>query len=132
MHQIHKADNQKCIDTKSVLHITLLQIRSTPLGPGLLSPATLLFNCQKRSIMQIISRLPISPNNNDEYYEALVERGTKKDKNHDTPQNYDFISIGSTVVVQQEDGRLWTYGKVVGKGDHTHNRLYTIHVTMTG
>ena len=34
--------------------------------------------------MAILSRLPISPNNDDEHYETLVVRNTKKDKNHDT------------------------------------------------
>ena len=49
--------------------------------------------------MLILSRLLISPNNDDEHYEALVKRQTKKDMSHDTPRNYDFIPIGSTVVV---------------------------------
>ena len=31
----------RCINTKLDVHMTLLQIRSTPLGPGLLSPTML-------------------------------------------------------------------------------------------
>ena len=43
------------------------------------------------------------------------------------------ISIGSTVVVQQEDGGPWTHGTVIGKGDHNqHNRSYKIQVTKSG
>ena len=74
MHQIDKTDNQKCIDTKYDRHIALLDIRSAPLGPGLQSPATLVFNYPIRGIL---SRLPISQNKNDEHYEALVKRQTK-------------------------------------------------------
>ena len=37
------------------------------------NPATLLVNCPIRGIMSILRRTPISPNDNDEYYEALVE-----------------------------------------------------------
>ena len=33
MYQTYKANAQKCLDTKSDLHIALSQIRSTPLGP---------------------------------------------------------------------------------------------------
>ena len=43
------------------------------------------------------------------------------------------IPIGSTVVVQWEDGRLWIHGAILGKGDHNHrNRSYKIQVTTTG
>ena len=69
---------KKCTDTKSDMHIALLQIRSTPLGQGLPSPARLLFNNPIRGIMPILSRSPIGPNNNDEHYEASVERQTKR------------------------------------------------------
>ena len=86
-------------DTKSDMDIALLQIRSTPLGPGLPCPAMLLFNHPIRGIMPILSRPLISTNNDDEHNEALVKRCTKKDKNHDTSRNYDFIPIGYTVVV---------------------------------
>ena len=35
--------------------------------------------------------------------------------------NYDLFSIGSTVVVQWEDGGPWTHSTVVGRGNHNHN-----------
>ena len=83
--------------------------------------------------MPIINRPPSGLNNNDEHYEALVRRQMKNDKNHDSPRKYAFIPIGSTVVVQCEDNRLWTHGTIEGKGDHDHNnRSYTIQVTKTG
>ena len=82
------------------MHIALLQIRPTSLRSGLPSPAKLLFNCPIRGIKPILCRLLISPNNDDEHYEVLVKRQTKKDKNHDTPKNYTFLLIGSAVAVQ--------------------------------
>ena len=115
------------------MDIALVHIQLTPLGPGLPSPETLLFNHQLRGILSILCKLPISPNNDDELYEALVKRQTKRDKNHDTPRNYGIILIESTVVVQWEDGGPWTQGIVVGKGDNNENNiLSTICVTKTG
>ena len=72
--------------------------------------------------------------NDEERYEALINRQAKNDKKYDTAINYNLFSIGSTVVVvQQEDGGSWTHGTVVGRGDHNHNnRSYTIRVTETG
>ena len=116
MDQIYKTDNQKCTGTKYNTHIALLQIRSTLLGQQLPSPASLLFSHPKGGIMQILSTLVIGPNNDDECYEAVVTRWTKKDKNYDTPRNSNFIYIGSTGVIKQEDGGPWIHGTVVGKG----------------
>ena len=58
IYQIYQADTQKCFDTKSDPHVDLLHIISTPLGSGLPSPATLLFNHPIRCIMPILTRLP--------------------------------------------------------------------------
>ena len=95
MHKTYKANTQKFFDTKSDPHIALLQIRSTPLGLGLPSPATLLFNHPIRGIMAIIYR-PLVCLNNDA-----------------------SIPIGSAAVAQCEDGGLWIHGTIEGKGDHT-------------
>ena len=54
--------------------MALLQIRSTPLVPGLPSPETLLFNYPITGIMPIINRPLIVVNNDDEHYEALIKR----------------------------------------------------------
>ena len=75
-----------------------MQIRSTPLEPGL-QALQHLFNCPLRGIMPAVNRLPFDVNNNDEYYKALVKRQTKNDNNHDTSRNYALIPIGSTVTV---------------------------------
>ena len=58
----------------------------TPLGLGLPSPATMIFNCPIRDIMPIISRLPISINNNEEHYDTLVKRQTKMIKTKVLPE----------------------------------------------
>ena len=80
--------------------------------------------------MPIINRLPINLDNDNEHYEALVNRQAKSYKKYDTARNYDLFSIGYTVAVQQGDGGPWTHGTVIGRGDHKHiNRSYAIRVT---
>ena len=105
----------------------------TPLEPGLLSPATLLFNHPIQSIMLIINRLPINKNNDDKHYEALVTRQTRNHKNYHTAQSYDSFSIGSTVVVQRKDGGLCTNGTLAGRGDWNNSDVsYMIRISKTG
>ena len=51
----------------------------------------------------------------------------------DTSKNFVSLPIGSTVVVQYEDGGPWIHGMIKGKGDDNHhNRSYHIHITKTG
>ena len=109
--------------------MALLQIHTTPLGQGLLSLATLLFNQPVCSV----DRKPIGRDNDDEHHIKLVYRQHKNDTNNDASPVFASILIGSTVVVQQEDGGLWTHGMIVGKGDHNHHdQSYTIQITTTG
>ena len=57
-------------------------------------------------------------------------KAERNDTNYDTGRNYDLFSIGSTVVVQWEDGGPWTHGTIIGTGDHNHNnRLWHWHAT---
>ena len=72
---------KKFIVTNEDIHVALLQIRSTPLEPGLLSPATLLFNHPILDIISIINRLPINSDNEDEHYEVLINRQAKMTRN---------------------------------------------------
>ena len=88
-----KCIQKKCFDTKGDPHVALLWIWMTPLGLGVPSPATVLFNHPIRGIMPIISRLLIGVNN-EEHYEALVNRQTKDDKNQGTPRNYVLFPQG--------------------------------------
>ena len=107
----------------------MLQIRVTPLEPGLLNCATLLFNYPMRGIMPTINRLPINSGNDDEHNKVPVNRQRKKIRNM-INQKLCFFSIRSTLVVQCEDGKPWTHGTVVGRGDHNHsNRSYTTRLT---
>ena len=50
--------------------------------------------------MAIINRQQIYLDNDDEHYEAFVNRHAKNDKKYDTPRNNNFFPIRSTVVVQ--------------------------------
>ena len=113
--------------------MALLQVHTTPLGQGLASPATLLFNHLVCSIMPVIDRKPIGRDNDSEHHRKLVHRQHKNDINNDASPVFASIPIGSTVAVQQEDGRPWTHGTIVGKGDYNHhNWSYTIQITTTG
>ena len=98
--------------------MALLQIHTTLLGQGLLIPATLIFNRQVHGIMPILDLKPIGDDCDD-------DRQHKNNK--DASPVFASIPIGSAVVVQQEDGRLWTHGMIVGMGDHSHHdRVYII------
>ena len=111
---------KKC-DTKSDLHLALSQVKLMLLGPELPSPATLLSNHLTRGIMPIINRVLLSIVNDDEHHKVLVERQTKNNKKYDTARNYTLLPIGSTVVVQREDGDRWIHGTIVVKGDYDHD-----------
>ena len=59
--------------------MTLLQIRTTPLGQHLPRPAMLLFNCLVRGIMPLMDRQPINIDNDDEHHKNLMHRQGKSD-----------------------------------------------------
>ena len=92
-----------------------------------------LFNHPIRGIMPIINRPPVNSNNDDEYCGTLVKRQTKMDKKHDTSRNNASIPLGSTAVIEHEDGGLWSHVTVVGRRDHKHsNRSSMICITKVG
>ena len=80
--------------------MVLLQIRTMPLGQGLPSPVTLLFNHPVHGIMPVIDRKPANIYNDDEHYKNLMDRQGKNDQNNDTSRIFVSLPIGSTVVVQ--------------------------------
>ena len=53
--------------------------------------------------MPVINRSPINAENDDDHYEALVERQTKADKNYDTLEGPYSIFVGSTVAARWEE-----------------------------
>ena len=100
-------------------------------GQGLPCPATMLFNYPIRGIMPVINRLPMGIDNDDEHHKVLIIRQTKDDK--DTSKHFVSLPMGSTVVVQWEDGGSWTHGMTEGKDNHNHHdRSYYICITKTG
>ena len=111
----------------------IVQIHTTPLGQGLLSPATLLFNCLVCDVIPIINRKPIGRDSDNEHHSKLVHRQHKNVTSNDASPVFASIPIGSTVAVQQEDSGPWTHGAIVEKGDHHHHDWsYTLQVTTTG
>ena len=78
--------------------------------------------------MPVLDHKPIEQDHDDDHYGKLMDRQHKK--TNDTPPVFSYIPIGSAVVVQQEDGRLWIHGTVVDWGNHNHHgRSYTIQLT---
>ena len=73
----------KCFDTNIDVNITLLHIRSTPIGQGLPSLSRILFNRLIQSLLPKINRMPVVNDYDDEHYDALKQRQQWADK-HDT------------------------------------------------
>ena len=121
---------KKCIESGRDKNIALLQVHTTPIGQGLPSLVTIMFNRWVQGIMPVVDQKPIGHEHYDDYHIRLVERQRKHD--NDTPPVFSNIPIGSAVAIQHEDGSLWTYGMVVGKGNHNHHgRAYVIQLTNT-
>ena len=112
---------KKCFDSRGDQHIALLQIWMIPLGHGLPSPATTLFNCPITGIMPIIIRPLVGIDNDEEHHEAIIKRQSKNDKEKHKSKYFVSIPIGSTVVVQEENWGPWTHGTIEGRGDQNHH-----------
>ena len=68
MHEICETNNQECLDTNQHVNLALLQIQSTPIGAGLPSLTTLLFNRPMKGLLSQLHREPITVNNDDTQY----------------------------------------------------------------
>ena len=84
--------------------MALLQIFTTPLGQGLPSLATLIFNRQVHGIMPVLDCKPVGQECDDEYHSKLVDRQNKN--NNDASPVFASLPIGSAVAVQCEDRGL--------------------------
>ena len=94
-----KCTLKKCFDSRSDLHIALLQIQMTPLGQGLASHTTMLFNHLIRGIMPVVNR-PLIGSDSDEHHNALINRQCRNYKDNDTSKSFNPLPIGSTVAAQ--------------------------------
>ena len=65
---------KKCTESGRDIYMALLQICTMPLGLGLPSPATLLFNRQVRGIMPVLDCEPIEHDCDDKHHSRLVAR----------------------------------------------------------
>ena len=111
--------------------MALLQIHTTPLGQGLLRPATLTFNRQVCGIMPVLDHKPVGQACDDNHHSKLVDRQNKN--NNDASTVFALLPIGSAVMVQHEDGGPWTHGTIVYTADHNHHHhAYAIQLTTNG
>ena len=110
--------------------MTLFQIHMTLLGQGLPSLATLMFSRQVHGTMPVLDHKPLIKDCDDDHHK-FIERQQKS--TNGASAIFPCILIGSAVAVQQEDGRQWTHGTIVGMGSHNHrNKSYTIQLTTNG
>ena len=71
MHKIYETQHKKLLDNNDDVNLTLLQIGSTPIGTGLLSLATPLFNRLIRALLLQINRDLINFSADNENSEVL-------------------------------------------------------------
>ena len=71
MQKICEMHYPKLFDNNNDINLTLLQIGLMPIGTGLPSPATLLFNRPIRALLPQMNREPININADEEHYKAL-------------------------------------------------------------
>ena len=126
-----KCTFKKCVESGRYKNIALLHICTMPIGQGLQSLATLMFNRQVQGIMPVLDHKPIGQDCDDNHHSKLVDRQGKND--NDTSPVFSNIPIGSAVAVQCEDSGPWTHGTVVDTGNHNHHdRSYIIQLTKNG
>ena len=87
----------KCANSGVDINMALSQICTTPLGQGLPSQATLLFNQPVCGIMPVLDRKLIGGDYDDEHHSRLIDRQHKND--NDVSPIFESIPIGSAVVV---------------------------------
>ena len=80
--------------------LALIQIRTTPLGPGLPSPAAILFNRPTKGALLKINRSLIFYSYDEDHYNMLKAKHDKVIQNSDTFKEHTVISIGFTVAAQ--------------------------------
>ena len=93
-----KCTFEKCANLGRDINMALLQICTTPLSQGLLSPATLMFNRQVQGIIPVLDCKPIGQDCDNDHHNKLVDRQQKN--NNDFSPVSACIPIGSAVVVQ--------------------------------
>ena len=84
----------------------MLQMKSTPVGSGLPSPATLLFNRPIRALLLKINREPINFNDDNEHFEALKTCQDKYTKGSDTQTDWTHSLVEET---NDTEHQRWSY-----------------------
>ena len=92
-----KCTFKKCAESGRDKNIALLHICTMPIGQGLPSLATLMFNRQVQGIMPVLDCKPIRQDCDDDHHSKLVDRQGKND--NDTSPVFSNIPIGSGVAV---------------------------------
>ena len=131
MHKfVKRTMKKKCYDINSDIYVFIADKIKTNQPQATL--AMLLFNRQSRGLLLRLSRPPILCDNDGNNHTALANRQSQSNKEADTHVNIYFLPMGSTVVVQQEDGGPLMHGTIIGDGAKDHSvRCFKIRVTKT-
>ena len=73
--------------------LVLLQMQSVPVGTGLPSPATVLFNRPIRCLLPQMNRETINVDNDDSHYQALETCQKRYSKDSDTLTILVFLQV---------------------------------------
>ena len=82
-----------------LIHMSVLQIRPTPIIPGLLNPVRLLFARPASDMQPKLSRPPMSCDNDDINLTVLINRLPQLNEDIDIHETFSFIPTGSPVAV---------------------------------
>ena len=80
MSKTHKAHYKERFDANNDAHVTMMQIHSMLIGPGLPSPAALMFNRPVRGQIPKLTRPLILFDHNDDHYAAPIEKQQNTEK----------------------------------------------------
>ena len=89
--KVHECTIKKFGKNNNEVNFGLLQIRSTLIGTGIPSPATLLFIRPIRTLLTKIGREAINISEDDEHYKPLKSRQETYIKNNDSHMDSTFF-----------------------------------------
>ena len=95
------------------MYLALLQLRSTPFGPGLPSMETLPFNRPVRGLLPNFSMQTILFDGDDSHYATLIKRRSSAAVEKDSHENIPLLSTESAVAVQSADGGPQVHNTIV-------------------
>ena len=98
--KVVKKTMKKCYETDAGINMSLIQIRSIPISPGLQSLSMLLLNRPSRGLLLKLNKAPLVCNNNESNHTVLTNRQPQSNKEAGVHISFSFLPVVSTIVVQ--------------------------------